>query len=140
MIQKLTGKTVGAVIAGNPYFQPFVWTGVYLFLVEYDDHGRVKSAKQQATGDPAAGPPAVLHNFEFTWDVDGTHLMAIAEQGTGTYRRTMTYGGGKLLSEAISSNAVHAKIDYKYNAGRLVEADCSEDATLDRRSRKVTFQ
>jgi hypothetical protein len=137
MIQKLTGKAVGAVITGNPYFHPFVWTGVFLFLVEYDDQGRVKSANQQASVDTSGGQPGALHSFDFTWD--GPRLMEIAERGAGGYRRTMTYGGGKLLSETIVSNAVRARIDYKYNGDRLVEADCSEDPTLDHRGRRVTF-
>jgi hypothetical protein len=136
-IQKFAGRTVGTVIAGNPYFHPFVWTGVYQFLVEYDDRGRIRWARQ--IGPKAgAGPAASLHNFDFKWD--GLRLMEIAEHGTGDYHRSMSYSGGKLVSESISSGRLHASIHYKYNGDRLVEAECGDDPSLDNRSRHVTFQ
>ena len=97
----------------------------------------MKSAKQ-ASGGAEGSPSADLHNFEFTWD--GPRLTEIAERGTGSYRRTMTYGGGRLLSESIASGAGHARIEYKYNGDRLVAAECSEDASLGGRSRRVAFQ
>ena len=41
MVERLTGKRVATVVTGNPYFHPFVWTGVYTFLAEYDSSGRL---------------------------------------------------------------------------------------------------
>jgi len=135
MVEKLTGKHTAAIVAGNPYFHPFVWDGIYLFMVEYDNQGRVTSARQVPTGSAAR---ADLHNFEFRWD--GLNLKEINERGSGSYSRTMTYRDGRLISEAISYGNAHPKIEYKYKGDHLVEADCSNDPSLDGRSRHVQFR
>ena len=133
MIEKLTGKRVGAIVAGNPYFHPFIWDGVHSFSVEYDKEGRVKSA-QQILGEDQKG---TAHAFEFRWE--GRRLTEIAERGTGDYRRTMTYAGGKLMSETIAFRGKTSKIEYKYKGDQLVEASCGDDP-VDGRSRQVTFR
>ena len=44
------------------------------------------------------------------------------------------------MEESISSGGKTSHIRYKYDKqGRLVEAECSDDASLDGRSRKVEF-
>jgi hypothetical protein len=134
MIEKLTGKRVAAIVAGNPYFHPFAWDGAYLFIAEYDDQGRVKSAKQI----PTAGQEALARVFEFRWE--GLLLKEIAERQTGDYQRTMTYAGGKLIAETISFRGKKSKIEYKYKSDQLLEAYCSDDPSLGGRSRHVTFQ
>ncbi|MGA2736184.1 MAG: hypothetical protein ABSG65_01905 [Bryobacteraceae bacterium] len=136
MVERLTGKRTAAIVAGNPYFHPFIWDGIYLFMVEYDDQGRVSSARQVAAGSPSS---SALHNFEFKWD--GWKLSEIDEAGSGSYRRSMNYAGGRLTSESISyKNAHPAKIEYKYKGDHLVEADCTNDPSLDGRSRHVLFR
>jgi hypothetical protein len=45
-----------------------------------------------------------------------------------------------LTSENISSHAGNSHIEYKYGkTGRLVEADCDSDRSMDGRSRKIYF-
>jgi hypothetical protein len=45
-----------------------------------------------------------------------------------------------LTSETITSQAGNSHIEYKYGkTGRLVEADCDTDRSLDGRSRKIYF-
>ena len=41
MVERLTGKRVATIVAGNPWFHPFVWTEPYSFLAEYDAEGHV---------------------------------------------------------------------------------------------------
>ena len=129
LIEKLTGRRVGTIVAGNPYFNPFVWTDVYSFLAEYDADGRVKSATP-LKGAPGAKP------LDFQWD--GNRLISITERG-GDYRRDLHYNGGQLTDETIVSHGKTSKIEYKYNGGRVVEANCGDDFSLDGRSRHVLF-
>jgi hypothetical protein len=138
MIERLTGTRVAAIVAGNPYFHPFAWTGVYLFIAEYDNQGRVKSAKEVVTAQQKADQGESAHDFEFRWE--GLHLQEILERGTGGYRRAMTYSGGKLVSETIVYRGKESKIEYKYKGDQLLEASCNDDWSIDGRSRHVTFR
>jgi hypothetical protein len=133
MVERLTGKPVATIVAGNPYFNPFVWSGVYSFLAEYDEQGRVKSARQ--IGVEAGQKP---HEFDFKWD--GLRLIEIAERGGSGYRRTMTYNGNKIVGETIFFGGKPAKIEYKYQGDLLVEASSGDDASIDGRSRHVVFR
>jgi hypothetical protein len=130
MVEKLTGKRVGTIVAGNPYFQPFVWSGVHVFLAEYDAEGRVKSAKSIRSRDGG-------QVFEFHWQ--GNKLMSIVEASGGGYRREMKYDGDRIVGETVQFRGKSTKITYKYSGDRLMEADCDDDASLDGRSRRVTF-
>lgn len=129
MLEKLTGKRTATIVAGNPYFSPFEWSGVYSFLAEYDSDGRVKSATP-LKGAAGAKP------IDFQWD--GNKLMAVIERG-GDYRRDMKYDGGQLKEEIVVFRGKSSKISYKYNGGHVSEADCEGGASPDGRSRHVTF-
>jgi hypothetical protein len=138
LVARLMSKQITTLVAGNPYFHPFVWNGVYEFHVEYDDLGRVKSAKQLTSGGPAGDTG--LHNFEFQWD--GVNLTKISEVGTGSYQRVMRYAGGsgsKLLSETVTFNGKTSEIKYNWSGDRLTAARSGEDASVSGRSRDVTF-
>jgi YD repeat-containing protein len=56
------------------------------------------------------------------------------------YSRTLNYNGERLTGEVITHQGGSSHIEYKYDKqGRLVEADCDADHSLDGRSRKVHF-
>jgi hypothetical protein len=133
MVERLTGKPAAAIVTGNLYFNPFVWNGVYSFLAEYDEQGRVKSARQ--IGVEAGEKP---HEFDFKWD--GPRLTEIAERGGTGYHRAMAYANGKLMGETITFQGKTAKIEYKYQGDQLVEASSGDDGSIDGRSRHVTFR
>jgi hypothetical protein len=133
MVERLTGKRVATIVAGNPYFHPFVWKELDSFLVEYDDEGRINSARQMTSSQGQT-----LHDFDFKWDE--FRLMEIVERGTGDYRRSMTYDGNRILAETISFRGKNSRIDYHYTGDKLVEAKCSDDASIDGRNRQVSFQ
>jgi len=52
----------------------------------------------------------------------------------------MEYQDGQLVAEDISGSGKPSRIKYNYNGNRLVSAQCSNDASLDDRSRQVTFK
>lgn len=140
-IQKFTGKNVAVGIGGNRFLEPFVWDRIHYFHLTYDDSGRVAQAREAA--DPS-GPGGDFW-LEFEWD--GLQLDAIyGYQGkdeshrSKVYEREMQYQDGRLVGEEIQSQGKTSRIRYTYNAGRLVSANCDKDASLDDRSRVVTFR
>jgi hypothetical protein len=134
-VQRITGKNLALGIAGNRFFNPFVWEKLYYFRLTYDDRGRVSRA-QELSGPQ--GPPAE-QVLEFEWN--GNQLTAIRGYlgQTKNYERTMQYDGGRLVSEEIQGQGKPSHIRYNYAADRLVSAEAAVDATVDNRSRKVTF-
>ncbi len=139
-VQGLTGKAIAIGIAGNKYFNPFVWDGIHYFRLTYDSRGRVAQAREIA--DPSAQPGDSV--LEFDWD--GLRLDAIrgyqgaANQRRQVYERTMDYQDGRLISEQIQSQGKTWRIKYNYVAGKLSAAVCDRDPSLDDRSRQVTFR
>jgi hypothetical protein len=131
MVERLMNRRVATIVTGNLYFHPFVWHKIYRFLAEYDDQGHVKSAALLDAKEAFV--------LDFQWD--GPKLMEIMERGGQGYRRTMTYAGDRLESESISvRGGKTAKIKYMYKGDRLTEAECSDDPSIDNRSRHVTFR
>ena len=139
MVAQLMNGHIAIIVAGNPYFHPFVWSRICKFLAEYDAQGRVKSVQQLASAEQTGVPgDTTLHNFEFQWD--GQYLKKISETGTGDYQRDMNYTGGKLMSESVHFQGKTSEIKYTYVGDRLTTAKSGEDASLNGRSREVTFR
>jgi hypothetical protein len=134
-VQRITGKNLAVAIAGNPFFNPFVWEKLYYFRIAYDDSGRISRA-QELSG-PAGSPAEQV--LEFEWN--GMQLTAIRGYlgKTKNYERTMQYEDGRLVSEEIQGQGKPSHIKYNYMANRLVSAEAATDPTLDNRNRKVTF-
>jgi tetratricopeptide (TPR) repeat protein len=134
-IQALTGKNITLGVAGNRFFNPFVWERVYYFRFTYDDAGRVVRA--QELRDARGTPGEQL--LEFAWS--GPRLMAIRGfvGKIKNYERTMQYQEGRLVGEEIQGQGKTARIKYAYMGNRLASAEAGTDPTLDNRSRKVTF-
>lgn len=129
-----TGKRAAVVFSGNSFFHPFVWDAIHLFEVDYDEQGRVARAWEM---DRAGSTP-----LEFTWEGRQLkHIIAHGPNGAGTvYSRSLQYSGDRLTGETIHFNGKASKIQYKYDKqGRLVEADCDNDLSLDERSRRIEF-
>ena len=134
-IQKLTGKSVALGIAGNRFFNPFVWEKVYYFRLTYDESGRVSRAQE------LSGPKGAPGDLTLEFDWSGTQLNAIRgyQSKAKIYERTMQYQDGKLVGEDIQGSGKASRIKYTYNGNRLMSAEATTDTTLDNRSRKVAF-
>ena len=140
-VQKLTGKNVSLGIAGNRFFQPFVWEKLHYFQFTYDSAGRVAQARE------LTGPNGALTDFVLQFDWNGQQLTSIrGYQGVDdrhrskVYERTMEYQEGRLILEEIQWQGKSSKVNYIYNGGRLVSANCAVDGSLDDRSRHVFFR
>ncbi|MEO8593408.1 MAG: hypothetical protein ABI759_08800 [Candidatus Solibacter sp.] len=134
-IQKLTGKDITQGIAGNRFFNPYVWEKLYYFRFTYDDAGRVSRA-QELTGPKGTPTDLVL---ELEWS--GLQLMAIRgfQAKAKIYERTMQYQDGRLIGEEVQGSGKSAHLKYTYLGTRLQMAESPNDPTLDNRSRKVAF-
>jgi hypothetical protein len=134
-IQRVTGKNLALGIAGNRFFNPFVWEKLYYFRLTYDDQGRVSHAQELASPKGAPGEQAL----DFEWS--GMQLTAVRGYlgKAKNYERTMQYQDGLLVSEEVQGAGKASKIKYVYAANRLVSAEAATDPTLDNRNRKVTF-
>jgi len=140
-IRMLTGKNLAIGIAGNRFFDPFVWDKIHYFQFAYDDAGRVSQARELP--DPKAAPGDQWVDFDW----DGLRLTAVrayqgadADHRTKIYERTLQYQDNRLISEEIQFQGKTSKIRYNYNGGRLVSAVSDRDPSLDDRSRQVTFR
>ncbi len=136
---KLTGKDLALGIAGNRFFNPFVWEKIHQFRFTYDANGRVAQAREIVDQRGAA---ATL--LEFDWD--GMRLTAVRgydgadeRRRAKIYERTLQYDSRRLLSEEIQSEGKTSRIKYVYKGDRLISAACEKDLTLDGRQRQVFF-
>jgi hypothetical protein len=139
-VRKLTGNNPALGIAGNRFFNPFVWDKVYYFRLTYDDLGRVRQAAE------LAGPGGAPANLVVEFDWNGLQLTAVRgyegpdeKRRAKVYERTLHYEGGRLVSEDIQLQGRPARIRYTYKGDKLVSASCDKNAHLDARSRQVTF-
>jgi|GEM_PF-5768033 len=106
-------------VAGNSFFNPFVWDGLHYFSLAYDREHRLSRAEEWGTDNA----------LEFTWDND--RLLKIAAYRKDSkepyYARVMSYDGSQLVAETYSAGPKSGRIRYVYSSGKLLEAHV-EDA------------
>jgi hypothetical protein len=142
MAARLTGHAITLTVAGNRFFNPFIWEKPYVFAVEYDAQGRAIRARQQPETGPAARQPVIA---EFSWDGSRLTSIRVHQMVAGVasapliYERTMRYEQGRLVGEGIKAGPKSSSIKYKWEGGQLVSAECEKDETVDSRSRDVFF-
>jgi len=135
-IQRFTGKTVAIGIAGNRFFDPFVWDKIHYFQLTYDGQGRVSEAREMAT--PNSAPGDFLVRFE--WDGQQLDSITAYEGKNKIYQREMQYEDGRLVAEEIQAQGKTSHTKYVYNGGRMVSATSERNNGLDDRSRQVFFR
>jgi len=139
--KRFTGHNVAVTVAGNSFFDPFVWHGVHYFSIEYDDAGRIGRAVEI---DGPRGKPVNDTVLELAWD--GQRLEAIyayredQPRRRKIYQRTLRYEDGRLAGEVIEAAGGVSNIRYRYDNGRLVSAACDADPSLGEGARQVTFR
>jgi tetratricopeptide (TPR) repeat protein len=107
------GGPVTSVIAGNSFFNPFLWDGVHAFTVQYDSMGRAESA-QEWNAD---------NLVRFSWE--GNQLVAIRAYRKGSdapyYQRMIRYNGSQIAGEDYSVNGRNGQIKYIYTNGKNLQ-------------------
>ena len=135
---KFTGTVQTRGWAGNPFFHPFLWEGIFVFDLTYDELGRIKEATPVMTDASRTRSP-LSEKLTFTWEGKSNRLSSIRG---ARYRREMKYDGkGRLKAETITYGNNGGRIDYAYlqNTSQLVSATC-EDNFFDRDKRSVMIR
>lgn len=138
LASKFTNKVSTRGWAGNPFFHPFLWNDIFLFDLEYDELGRIKTARP-VSQDVSRPTSPLSEPLAFTWDGRSKRLLAI--RGV-KYLREMAYDQrGRLVSERITHPQGNGKIEYRYQGDtmQLVRVEC-EDNFYDRASRTVFLE
>jgi len=107
------GGPVYSLVAGNSFFNPFLWDGVHAFTVHYDAVGRAESA-QEWNAD---------NLVRFSWE--GNQLVAVRAYRKGSdapyYQRTIRYSGSQIAGEDYSVNGRSGQIKYIYTNGKNLQ-------------------
>jgi hypothetical protein len=133
-----TGKPATRGWAGNPFFHPFLWDGIFMFDLVYDALGRLKEAIP-VESDLSQRKSPYSEPLTFTWDGGSRRLLSIASRN---YRRELTYDGkGRLASEKITHSAGRGKIEYQYDGDSpLLSGAVCEDDFYDKARRRVIIE
>jgi tetratricopeptide (TPR) repeat protein len=113
ILSVVEGSPVTSVIAGNSFFNPFLWDGVHAFTVQYDRQGRAESA-QEWNAD---------NLVRFSWE--GNQLVAVRAYRKNSdspyYQRTISYNSSTITGEDYSVNSRSGKIKYIYSNGKNLQ-------------------
>jgi tetratricopeptide (TPR) repeat protein len=113
VLKLLEGSVVGTTIAGNSFFNPFLWDGVHYFTVDYDEAGRAESA-QEWNAD---------NLVRFKWEGQRLTEIQAFRKGAATpyYHRTITYSGSMIAGEDYAVNGKTGRIRYSYSPTKKMQ-------------------
>jgi len=109
---------VSTGVAGNSFFNPFIWDGLHYFRLTYDPQGRLSSA-QEWNADSLV---------RFTWSAERlTEIRAFRKDSpTPYYRRTISYSGAMISGESYTEGNRTGQIKYVYS-GKVLQQVKVED-------------
>ncbi len=130
-----TGKAAARGWTGNPVFDPFIWSGVFLFDFKYDEKGRVVEAVP--VPDETRGR-SFSETLTFTWDDATNRLETISSK---SYKRVMKYDNkGRLVSEEATFRNTKAETSYQYAGNNALPRLAFSNSVFDQQRRSVVFQ
>jgi hypothetical protein len=134
---KFTGRVSTRGWAGNPFFHPFLWDGIFLFDLTYDDLGRIKTATP-VVQDVSRPSSPYSEPLTFVWEGDTKRLLAIKG---AKYLREMVYDDrGRLVEEKIRHPEGNGKIEYRYRGDSMQMTGIScEDEFYDKAARTISL-
>ena len=105
-------------VAGNAFFNPFIWDGLHYFSLTYDAEGRLSSAREWNADNM----------LRFTWSGDRlTGIRAFRKDSpTPYYQRTISYSGTMILGETYTEGSKAGQIKYVYS-GKVLQQVKVED-------------
>jgi tetratricopeptide (TPR) repeat protein len=109
---------LSTTVAGNSFFNPFIWDGLHYFSLTYDGQGHIATAREWNADNV----------LRFTWS--GDRLMEIRafrkESPTPYYQRTISYSGAMIVGESYAAGGKTGQIKYVYS-GRVLQQVKVED-------------
>jgi hypothetical protein len=114
---------VSTGIAGNSFFNPFIWDGLHYFRLTYDSRGQLSSA-QEWNADNVV---------RFTWSAGRlTEIRAFRkDSSTPYYRRTIGYSGAMIVGESYSEGNKTGQIKYVYSGKVLQQVKVQDGGVHD---------
>jgi hypothetical protein len=105
-------------IAGNAFFNPFIWDGLHYFTLSYDSQDRLASASEWNSDNLV----------RFTWSADRlTEIRAYHKDSpVPYYQRTISYSGAMITSESYALGSKTGQIKYVYS-GKVLQQVKVED-------------
>jgi tetratricopeptide (TPR) repeat protein len=105
-------------IAGNAFFNPFIWDALHYFTLTYDSQGRLATAREWNADNLV----------RFTWSSDRlTEVRAFRkDSSTPYYQRTLSYSGAMIVSESYTQGNRTGQIKYVYS-GKVLQQVKVED-------------
>jgi len=109
---------LSTTVAGNSFFNPFIWDGLHYFSLTYDAQGRMNTAREWNADNL----------LRFTWTGDRlTEIRGFRkDSSTPYYQRTISYSGTMILGEAYSEGSRTGQIKYVYS-GKVLQQVKVED-------------
>lgn len=105
-------------VAGNSFFNPFIWDGLHYFALTYDNLGRLAAAREWNTDNIV----------RFTWSANRlTEVHAFRKESSNPYyQRLLNYSGPMLTGESYALGNKTGQIKYVY-AGKVLQQVKVED-------------
>jgi hypothetical protein len=124
---------IATTIAGNSYFNPFVWDGLHVFRLRYDSAGRVAEARELGANNL----------IRFVWSNHQLQTLTafdISDKAERqVYKRSMGYDGDQLTSETVEYGGKSYKITYLYQGNAMASAAFTDTGAHDSSEHKVRF-
>ena len=110
-------------IAGNSFFNPFIWDGLHYFSLTYNPQGLLASA-QEWNAD---------NLVRFTWSAGRlTEVRAFRKDSpTPYYQRTISYSGAMILLESYTQGNKAGQIKYVYSGKVLQQVKVDDGGVHD---------
>ena len=114
---------VATGIAGNAFFNPFIWDGIHYFALTYDARGQLATA-QEWNAD---------NLLRFVWSAGRlTEIRAFRKDNpTPYYQRTISYSGSMIVGESYSSGNKAGQIKYVYSGKVLQQVKVEDEGVHD---------
>jgi hypothetical protein len=117
-ILKVLEGQLSTTVAGNAFFNPFIWDGLHYFSLTYDAQGRMSSAREWNADNLV----------RFIWSGDRlTEIRAFRKESSNPYyQRAISYSGTMILGESYSEGSRTGQIKYVYS-GKVLQQVKVED-------------
>jgi hypothetical protein len=109
---------LSTTVAGNSFFNPFIWDGLHYFSLTYDAQGRIGSAREWNADNLV----------RFVWSGDRlTEVRAFRKDSPNPYyQRTISYSGTMIVGETYTEGSRTGQIKYVYS-GKVLQQVKVED-------------
>jgi hypothetical protein len=113
---------LSTTIAGNSFFNPFIWDGLHYFSLTYNSQGRIDTAKEWNADNLV----------RFLWDGDRLKEVRAFRKDSPTpyYERKISYSGTMIMGESYDEGGKAGQIKYMYS-GKVLQVKVEDGGVHD---------